>query len=102
MFKINIKDLITDSMNLTNSKERQRSDSESFTRVGLNSFKAGKVVDTAMDAFEFYGHRTRDNYNAYYQNNAMGHKDDFDRSWDAYKRATDIDYTGGGNSCNIF
>mgnify|MGYP007102045177 CR=1 FL=1 len=102
MFRVNKNVIYNGSMGYINSRDRQRSAYESFTRIGLNSFPAGRSADIALNSLEFVGHRTRDNFNAYYQNNAMGHKDDFERSWDAYKRATDIDYTGGGNDCKIF
>ena len=73
--------------------DRPRSLLESYIRMGMNICPAGRIIDGFANGVEFYAHRTQDNYNAYYQNNARGYNDHFDRSWDAFKRATDIDYS---------
>ena len=73
--------------------DRQRSHCENISRIIANSCPAGRFVDGIANFSEFCGHRTRDNYNAYYKNNARNHTDEFEKSWDAFKRATDIDYS---------
>ena len=84
-----------------NENDRKRSEGESYIRIGLNSHPIGAAIDTTLNAAEFYGHRTKDNANAYYDRNIMNHSDKFERGWDSYKRATDLEYSAG-NDCNVF
>ena len=73
--------------------DRPRSHLESYTRMVMNICPAGRFIDGIANGVEFCAHRTNDNYNAYYQNNARGYTDPFERGWDSFKRATDIDYS---------
>ena len=76
-----------------NEKFRQKSDTELLARLGANTHPYGRVLDGFANGVELYGHLTSVNSNAYYQNNARNINDSFERHWDAFKRATDIDYS---------
>ena len=41
------------------------------------------------------------NINRYDRMNIMNHSNRTERTWDSFKRATDIEYSAG-NDCNIF
>ena len=72
---------------------RQRTPTENLIRVVANGCPAGRFADSVANGVELYAHASRANANAYYQNNARGHTDEFEKCWDSFKRATDIDYS---------
>ncbi len=76
-----------------NDNFRPKSNYELLSRIALNTHPYGRVVDGFANGIELYGHLTKFNANAYYQNNARNINDQFERNWDAFKRATDIDYS---------
>ena len=72
---------------------RNRTPTENFFRVVANGCPIGRFVDGIANGIEMGGHLTNHNFNAYYKNNARNYTDEFERSWDSFKRATDIDYS---------
>ena len=84
-----------------NEKSRPRSDLESYGRIALNSHPTGALIDTGLNVGELYGKITMDNINRYNEMNIMNHTNKTEKNWDSFKRATDIDYSGG-DECNIF
>ena len=82
------------SLDYTNSNFlRQRSPAENFIRILANGCPAGRYADAVANGVELYAHASKANSNLYYQNNARGHTNQFERCWDSFKRATDIDYS---------
>ena len=82
-----------------NQKYRPRSDRENTIRNFINSYgTVGESIDLGFNGYESLN---RINYNNAYRTNPMNYTDNFERSYDAFKRTTDIDYSSGGG-CNIF
>ena len=72
---------------------RPKNNYELLSRVALNTHPYGRVIDGFANGIELYGHLSKASANAYYKNNARNINDEFERNWDAFKRATDIDYS---------
>ena len=80
-------------LGFANDQFRCKSKAEISLKMIANGHPIGRFVDGVANGVELGAHLTRVNTDAYYKNNARNINDDFERRWDAFKRATDIDYS---------